>query len=340
MEITLWLLFGGLVAVVALLVLRTSTYRKVGRVGRPGEAELDDVPKGDAAELDEAQAAVTQATGTTIGTDARDNGPPAKDGAADEVGPSGGDEAPQVVLDTDGYGMSNVAGPAFAADPGHAVSDGHDRGHGLRPRPTPYPASPPPAADDDGSRADSTGGTRKEVSLDEAVRRALGVDVRMGALGIDAPPLRLGRNDLVRVVISRDTSAQSVVTRFVASSQVPDVGTLRTSAFMHVDLTGPTFDIRRLNPPDGEQLVADTAVWEFDVLPRASGLQRLTVSALMRIPVPGHGERAVTVPSLEMKIRVDVDRIYAGRSFVRRNWQWVGTSVVAVAAIVARLVWP
>jgi tetratricopeptide (TPR) repeat protein len=199
--------------------------------------------------------------------------------------------------------------------------------------------SPPDLPAADGSAGEVASGTAPTVSLDAAVREALGIEVRLGALGIDVPPLRQGRNDLVKVVISRSQEASNVVAALVAQSQAPAVETINTSAVMFVELTGRSFEIRRLNPQDGEQLISETACWEFNVLPLSAGKQSLTVSASMRIPVPGRGEKTVSVPSLERKITVDVDRLYAGRTFMRRNWQWIGTSVLAGAAIVAGILW-
>ncbi|TCN28364.1 hypothetical protein EV644_14915 [Kribbella orskensis] len=69
---------------------------------------------------------------------------------------------------------------------------------------------------------------------------------------------------------------------------------------------GRSFRVERLNPPEGEQIVSDTATWDFDVLPLVAGKQSLTVSASMRVPVPGHGERAVSVPSLTREFTVQV----------------------------------
>jgi len=177
------------------------------------------------------------------------------------------------------------------------------------------------------------------VSLDAAVRKALGIEVRLGALGIDVPPLRQGRSDLVRVVISRGQKADGIIAALIADSQVPAIEIINTSAVMVVELTGRSFRVERLNPPQGEQIVSDTATWDFDVLPLVAGKQSLTVSASMRVPVPGHGERAVSIPSLTREFTIQVDRLYAGRTFVQRNWQWVGTSVLAAAAIVAGIIW-
>ncbi len=188
-------------------------------------------------------------------------------------------------------------------------------------------------------RADPAESPLASVSLDAAVRKALGIEVRLGALGIDAPSLRQGRHDTVRVMISRAVNAESLIAALVAESQVRSVEAIDTSAVMFVDLTGHSFRIQRLNPPGGEQLVSNTATWEFDVLPLSAGIQSLTVSASLRVPVPGHGERTVSVPSLEREFTVEVDHLYAGRTFVQRNWQWIGTSALAAAAIVAGIIW-
>lgn len=143
----------------------------------------------------------------------------------------------------------------------------------------------------------------------------------------------------MKVRISRALNAESLIAALIAESQVPSVDIIDTSAVMFVDLTGHAFHILRLNPPEGEQLVSDTATWEFDVLPLSAGRQNLTVLASLRVPVPGHGERTVSVPSLEREFTVEVDHLYAGRTFVQRNWQWIGTSVLAAAAIVAGIIW-
>jgi hypothetical protein len=108
---------------------------------------------------------------------------------------------------------------------------------------------------------------------------------------------------------------------------------------MFVDVTGPNFRISRLNPPEGEQLVCDTATWEFDLLPLTAGLQHLRVSASMRVPVSGHGDKTVSIPSLERKFKVDVDRLYAGRALLQLHWQWAVTSLLAAAAIIAGIIW-
>ncbi|TCM33806.1 hypothetical protein EV648_1291 [Kribbella sp. VKM Ac-2568] len=50
-------------------------------------------------------------------------------------------------------------------------------------------------------------------------------------------------------------------------------------------------------------------------------------------------ERAVSVPSLTREFTIQVDRLYAGRTFVQRNWQWAGTSVLAAASIITGIIW-
>lgn len=273
---------------------------------------------------------------------------------ADLTGALEGPLGSGLTIDTDADGLSDArtvtwdldaeGDSAYArSDPDSQSFDGIDEGpwdpfgEVADSPPAPIVLSAPPSAVP--RFPSQTSDPVKTMSLDEAVRKALGLEVRLGAMGIEAPPLKLGRNDIVRVVISRDALAQDVVTRLVVNSQVSSVEVLKTSAVMFVNLSGPMFDVTRLNPPDGEQLVADTAVWEFSVVPKASGTQSMTVSASMRIPIPEHGERTVSVPSLEMQFKVDVDRLYAGRSFVRRNWQWIGSSIVAAAAVVVSIIW-
>ena len=90
--------------------------------------------------------------------------------------------------------------------------------------------------------------------------------------------------------------------------------------------------------PGGEQLVAQTARWEFDVLPKRSGTQRLQLSVAMRIPLPDRPDERVSAPVLERDIRVTVDPYYSGQQFVAKNWQWlVGAAVGLGGAIGAWL---
>lgn len=177
-------------------------------------------------------------------------------------------------------------------------------------------------------------------SLDAAVRHALGIEVRLGTLVLQVPHLRQGRNDTLTVLISRDDHLDDdMIASFVARSQVKNVEAVPTAAVMSVDVVGPSFTIKRLNPPGGEQLVSPTATWDFDAVPNGSGRHRLTVSAVMRVPVRGYGERSLAVPSFVREVEVQVDRLYTGRSFVRRNWQWVAGSVITVAGIIAGVIW-
>jgi hypothetical protein len=209
-------------------------------------------------------------------------------------------------------------------------SVGHEPEHDFR-------ADGPVVAGSGSMRSPRVVRPQSQVSLDDAVRKALGLEVHLGALGLNVPALRHGREDIVKVVVARGADSTTVVTAFVAQSQVASVEPIQTSAVMHVGLTGPRFGIRRLNPPDGEQLVSDTAVWEFEVTPLAAGKQTLTVSASMRLPVAGLGQKTVSIPSLRQDFYVEVNRLYASRVFLHKNWQWVGTSGIAVGAVVVAL---
>ncbi|HLM22174.1 MAG TPA: toll/interleukin-1 receptor domain-containing protein [Propionibacteriaceae bacterium] len=176
--------------------------------------------------------------------------------------------------------------------------------------------------------------------LRDAIDSALKELVTEGRIAFNPPDrMRQGHVERVEVTISRSKDLDDVLRRDLRGKGDVQISPLQTSPFMVVELHGPGFQITTLNPtPGGEQLVAQTARWEFDVLPKRSGTQRLQLSVAMRIPLPDRPDERVSAPVLERDIRVTVDPYYSGQQFVAKNWQWlVGAAVGLGGAIGAWL---
>jgi hypothetical protein len=108
---------------------------------------------------------------------------------------------------------------------------------------------------------------------------------------------------------------------------------IKTSPFMTVEMRGYAFDVTAL--AERNQLLDPTARWEFDVLPRLSGTQKLQLSVAMRIPQPDRDDERISVPVLEQSIHVSVDPAYRIKQFIRKNWQWLVATIAGLGAAIA-----
>lgn len=168
------------------------------------------------------------------------------------------------------------------------------------------------------------------VQVDRRLRRAVDVVLAPGGLLVNVPSLRQGRTDRVSVGIARDTAALAALAAKLDVAE--DSATpLDTSPFMEVSLKGRAFTVTRVAPPDsGQQLVLPAATWIFDTLPLRAGLQLLTVTVDFLVPIPGHPDVRTSVPAWEQDVLVEVDRVYAAKTFASANWPWL----TAVATLV------
>jgi hypothetical protein len=115
---------------------------------------------------------------------------------------------------------------------------------------------------------------------------------------------------------------------------VPQSEDVETSSIMTVDLKGGAFEITPLHG-QSKQLLRPTALWEFDVLPRRSGQQKLQVCVAMLIEVSDRRDDWASIPVLEREIRVAVDPRYTMQYFVQRNWQWCLATLAGLGGAIA-----
>ena len=87
---------------------------------------------------------------------------------------------------------------------------------------------------------------------------------------------------------------------------------------------------------DEEQEVTQDRIttWEFDIRALKRGKQQLILSVSLRIPVRGQPKVRKSIPVREATIDVQVGTPTLVAHFVRSNWQWFITTVIAIAAVV------
>jgi len=138
------------------------------------------------------------------------------------------------------------------------------------------PVSPRSARQPSGSASQPTA---LLATIDKAVREV----VTEGRVVFNAATtMRQGHRGRVEVAIARSTELDQELLASLQSTTNARLETIPTSPFMGVNLGGAGFEITALT--NREQLLRQTAQWEFDVLPRRSGTRRLQVSITMRIP--------------------------------------------------------
>jgi hypothetical protein len=176
-------------------------------------------------------------------------------------------------------------------------------------------------------------GSASESTLLLAIDKAVRDVVTEGRVVFNpATNMRQGHSERVEVAIARSTNLDQELLASLRSTTNARVQTIATSPFMGVDLRGAGFEITAL--AEREQLLYQTARWEFDVLPRRSGTRRLQVSVTMRIPISNRSDETISVPVLERSIRVRVDPVYSSKQFLSKNWQWLIATAAGLAGVV------
>lgn len=176
-----------------------------------------------------------------------------------------------------------------------------------------------------------------DASVQEQIDRAVGEVVDNGRVLFNpAERMQQGRQERVEVAISRTRGLDEQLRTMTRGRGTPRIDDVETSPFMAVELKGPAFEITPLQTAAaGEQLLRETGLWEFDVLPKRSGAHRLQVCLSMRIPLDNRADERVSVPVLERDIRVTVDARYSMNHFLRENWRWCLATLAGLGGALA-----
>ena len=167
---------------------------------------------------------------------------------------------------------------------------------------------------------------------DDPVSVAVRAALKPGLLTFNPPPVMMqGQWERVEVGIARSAEFREALTVGLRGRGEPQFEPINTSSVMGVELSGPAFMVRSFSP--AEQLVPQTARWEFDVRPVRAGRQTLTLCVSMRIdsPLTGH----IAVPVLERDIRIRVAVGFSARRFLVENWQWLIATGLGIGGVIA-----
>jgi len=98
------------------------------------------------------------------------------------------------------------------------------------------------------------------------------------------------------------------------------------SQVMRAELTGDTFKITALGPP--EQLIHDGRFeWNWKLKPLKSGDHELQLVTSLLVPVPDMGTKQSVLHSEYRHVRVHVSPVFVLGQFLTEYWQWIASSV-------------
>jgi hypothetical protein len=177
-------------------------------------------------------------------------------------------------------------------------------------------------------------------SYDSLVRQALAELVQPGRLLFNPPDrMQLNRTERVEVRLTRTLERDAELVEQLRGHGEPQLEQIPTAPLMAVTLKGDGFRIVALS--DEEQGVTQDSIttWEFDIRALKRGEQRLIMCVSLRIPVPGQPLEHKSIPVREATIDVQVAVPTLVGHFVSGNWQWFIGTAVAIAAVVAAVLY-
>jgi len=153
------------------------------------------------------------------------------------------------------------------------------------------------------------------------------------------PPseMQIGVEERIEARIANRVSEN--LNRGLKGRGAPQSEEIKVSSRMSVHLDGgDAFNIKQLFTNEDQAIVGDYAQWEWDVVPLKSGIQKLNLCVDAIIETPNLSDRTYHVHVFERTINVRVNYAFQARSFFVRNWQFIITTLIAVAvAIIALL---
>ncbi len=176
----------------------------------------------------------------------------------------------------------------------------------------------------------------RAVGYDDLVRSAFAELVQPGRLLFNPPDrMQLGQTERVEVRLTRTLKRDKELLEHLRGHGEPQLEEIPTAPLMAVTLKGDGFQITAYS--DEEQSVSqdDLTTWEFDIRALRRGHQRLVLSVSLRIPVPGQPSEHKSIPVREAMIDVQVGPAALVGHFVVGNWQWFIGTAIAIAAVVA-----
>jgi hypothetical protein len=147
-------------------------------------------------------------------------------------------------------------------------------------------------------------------------------------------PERINRDETVdvKLVLSRKESIEALKSAIgdgVAGGR--EGAAIQTASRMEAKLTGLGFDITPATGVVQAVGTRDTVIWTWQVRPKATGPQTLTLTLTAKLDK--HGVADKTLQAFTRRIEVEVTPTQVVGDFVGRSWQWLwGAILVPLAA--------
>ncbi len=233
-------------------------------------------------------------------------------------------------------GEENAGEPLQMTEPADAAPEGLPEPSELAPSATPLPTLPAP-----GGGPTDVSPTPVAVSLDLNTIYAEVVDsLPVGsALFNPAEEMRQGQVYEVEVRVAPVTEdeieaneeIQATLTADLENGSPVIVIPVRVSTVMRARLSGTGFTIEALTE---EEQIRDSSRpflrWMWQVRPEERGEQRLTLHISVVVNAEGMGDRTHTISEVR-EVAVKGNPIYAVRTFLGSNWEWVATGLILPA---------
>jgi hypothetical protein len=152
----------------------------------------------------------------------------------------------------------------------------------------------------------------------EAQVKSLLNEYTMGTWSYKVPEI-MQKGTTERVVVQLSSSVLKALSSASVKIAVQEI---KIYPYMSVKVLGePKFQILELSTT--QQLVSsDVTTWNFDVTPKETGMQQLTIRITARIKMADGSAETRDLPIVTKDIQVSVTTWYWVKDFINKNWQW------------------
>lgn len=125
-----------------------------------------------------------------------------------------------------------------------------------------------------------------------------------------------------RIIVRIASSVTADLQSGLKGKGTPTQEQIKVGPLMKVQLAGETFDIKPLTHEEQVVSQKEFTEWNWDVMPKKSGKQLLTLVVTVRLKIPNYGEEKKAYPVFDRQIDVKVNPFYTVWAFIKSNWQF------------------
>lgn len=152
--------------------------------------------------------------------------------------------------------------------------------------------------------------------------------LRMGSIAFNTPET-LGRGETVvlELLLSPDQSVKQLKARITEAGSRQGAR-VQISDYMKAELTGGSFAIDRIGNERQLVLPSRTTRWAWEITPTRTGVLHLHLTLTAVLRVDGE-DRELDIQTFNRTLTVRVALSVRMKDFVRDNWRWLWTSILA-----------